>query len=228
MNAKHRRFNERGQRVDLFMDAHAEDFPAGGKGGTLAASLKELLAEVSALDVARSASARKRQQGTEGREQMRADLRRMVKTTYDTSKAIALEHRDIKGIFKPPSRGNNDQTLVADARSAADSAAPLAGLFTDFGLSPAFFADMRSKADGIETYASLQAAGVGEGVDTNAALEDAFRRMDETIDRLDPIITNKYRDDPAKLAAWERARHLERAPQHPKDDGAATPTPPSQ
>lgn len=89
INAKHRRFNERGQRVDLFLYAHAEDFPAGSKGGTLAASLKELLAEVSALDAARAASARKRQQGTQVREKMRTDLRQMVKSTYYTARAIA-------------------------------------------------------------------------------------------------------------------------------------------
>ncbi|HEX7312800.1 MAG TPA: hypothetical protein VF297_02710 [Pyrinomonadaceae bacterium] len=99
MNAKHRRLNERGRRVVLYMDANAEDFPAGSKGGTLAASLKDLLAEVSALDMARSASTRKRQQGTEGREQMRTDLRRMLKSVSDTSKAAAVERPDIKGVF---------------------------------------------------------------------------------------------------------------------------------
>lgn len=228
MNAKHRRFNERGQRVDLFLDAHAEDFAAGSKGGTLAASLKELLAEVSALDVARAASARKRQQGTEGREKMRTDLRRMVKSTYDTASAIAVERPDVKGIFVPPSRGNNDQTLVAAARSAADAAAPLAGLFTEFGLPPTFFNDMRSRADSLETYASLQASGVGEGVDKNAALEDAFRRMEELIGRLDPVVINKYPGDPAKLAAWKSARRVERAPRsRPEDDDSATPPPPA-
>lgn len=226
MNARHRRFNERGRRVDLFMDANAADFPAGGKGGTLAASLKELLAEVSALDVARSASTRKRQQGTEGREQMRTDLRRMLKSVSDTAKAVAAERPDIKGVFKAAGKNNNDQSLVAAARSAADAAAPLAALFTEYGLAAAFFNDLRAKADALENYASLQAAGEGEGVDTNATLEDAFRRMDELIDRLEPVVVNKYPEDHPRFAAWRSARRVESAPR-PKAEEDDAPTPPA-
>lgn len=226
MNAKHRRFNERGRRVDLFMEANAADFPAGSKGGTLAASLKELLAEVSALDVARSASTRKRQQGTEGREQMRADLRRMLKSLSDTARAVAAERPDIKGVFTAAGKNNNDQSLIAAARSGADAAAPLAALFAEYGLASAFFDDLRAKADALENYASLQAAGVGEGVDTNAALEDAFRRMDELIDRLDTVVVNRYRGDQPKSAAWQSARRVESAPRTKSEEDDA-PAPPA-
>jgi hypothetical protein len=226
MNDKHRRANERGQRVRVYMAANEADFLTGSKGFVLASSLEGLLAEVAALDVVRSAGARKRKQGTEGREEMRTALRRMLKTTYDTAKAIALDHPEIKGLFKPPYRGNNDQTLIAEARSAAAAAAPFAAFFTESGLPPAFFDDMRSKADGLEIAASLQPEGADEGVRANAALEDAFRRMGELIDRLDPIVRNKYRDDPAKLAAWESARRVESAPRRKSADDDDPPTPP--
>ena len=33
MNERQRRRNERGQRVDVYMDAAAEDFPPDSKGG---------------------------------------------------------------------------------------------------------------------------------------------------------------------------------------------------
>ena len=78
MNAKQRRYAERAQRVDLFMDAQAEDFPAGSKGGVAAARLKEELAKLSALDVARLAGASKWQQGTAGRRNGRNELRELV------------------------------------------------------------------------------------------------------------------------------------------------------
>lgn len=172
--------------------------------------------------MARAAGARKRQRGTQGREKMRTDLRQMVESTYDTARAISLERPDVKGLFAPASRGNNDQTLVAAARSAADAATPLAGPFTEFGPPPSFFSDTRSKADSLETYASLQASGVGEGVDKNAALEDAFRPTDELIGLLDPVAADKYRGDPAKLAAWKSARRVGHAPRpRPEDDDSA-------
>ena len=49
---------------------------------------------------------------------------------------------------------------------------------------------------------------------------------------MDTAVRNKYRDDPAKLAAWESARRLERAPRPANgDDDTQSPddgTPPNQ
>lgn len=227
MNDKQRRRNERGQRVDVYMDAQTEDFPANGKGGVQAARLKELLAQAVTLDVERAANARKRQQGTEGRDGARTALRRMVKTVWDTHKTIARDLPNTKGLFESPSKIKNDQSLVTAARTYADTAAPLAGLFTEYDLPPTFFADLRSKADLFETYTTLQNAGVGAGVDTGAALEETLRQMDEVVERLDTLVTNKYHDNPAKLAAWESARRVERSPRSkPKDDDDPPQTPP--
>lgn len=228
MNEKQRRRNERGQRVDVYMGAQAADFPPDGKGGTLAARLKELLAQAAALDVTRAANARKRQQGTEGRDEARTTLRRMVKNVWDTHKTIARDHPNIKGLFEPPTKSNNDQALVTGARASADAAGSFAGLFAEYGLTAAFFNDLRAKADSLESYITLQNAGVGAGVDTNAALEETLRQMDEVVERLHTLVTNKYLNDPAKLAAWESARRLERPPRSkPKEEGDDdTPPPP--
>lgn len=226
MNNGQRRRNERGQRVDVYMDAQAEDFPANNKGGLQAARLKELLTQANALDLARAASAGKRRQGTEGREGARNALRRMVKTAWDTYKTITLDHPDIKGLFESPSKIKNDQALVRTARTYADNAAPLTGLFAENDLPLTFFVDMRAQADTFEAHTALQHAGVGEGVDANAALEETLRQMDEVVARIDTVVTNKYRDTPAKLAAWESASRIERAPRSkPKED--EPPTPPS-
>jgi len=218
MNDKHRRNRERGQRVRLNMSANERDFPQGSKALTLASSLEGMLADADALDAARSASARKRKQGTEARDGARTKLRRMVRITYDTAEPLGLDHPEIKGVFKPPSKNNNDQELAAAARSATTAAAQFAALFTESGLPPVFFDEMRTTADRLDIAAATQAEAAGELVAANAALEDIFRRMEELIDRLDPIVRNSYANDPAKLAAWESARRLERAPHRKPDD----------
>ncbi len=229
-NDKQRRRNERGQRADVYMDAQAEVFLTNSKGGTLAARLKELLAQVSALDVARAENINKRRQGTEGREGTRTALRRMVKIGWDTYKTISRTNPSLKGIFESPSKIKNDESLCAGARAYANAAAPFAGLFTEFGLPPTFFVDMRAHADSLESFAALQNAGVGAGVDTNAAIEETLREMDEVVASLDTVVRNKFRDDPAKLAAWESASRLERTPRSkPKeeDDDDEPPPPPA-
>jgi hypothetical protein len=226
MNNGQRRRNERGQRVDVHMDAAAEDFPADSKGGTLAARLKELLPQIAALELARAANTSKRRQGTEGRDGARTKLRQMIKTAWDTYNTITLDHPETKGLLESPSKIKNDQALVTTARAYADTAATLAGLFAEYGLTAAFFNDMKAQADSLESHAALQNAGVGAGVDTTAATEETLRQMDEVVERLDTVVRNKYRDDPAKLAAWQSACRLERAPRSKAEDGDAPPPPP--
>lgn len=227
MNDRQRRRSERGQRVDVYMGASAADFPADSKGGALSVRLKELLAQAATLDVERAAHARKRQQGTEGRDVARTALRRMIKTVWDTHKTIARDRPDTKGLFESPSKIKNDQSLVTTARTYADAAAPLAAVFAEYDLPPTFFADLRANADTFDTYTTLQNAGVGAGVDTGAALEETLRQLDEVVERLHTVVTNKYQDNPARLAAWESARRVERSPRpKTKDEDAPPQTPP--
>ncbi len=226
MNDRQRRRYEREQRVDVYMDAAAEDLPANSKGGTLAASLKALLTRAAAQDVERAANTSKRRQGTGGREKARTALRKMVKSVWDTHKSIALDRPDIKGLFESPSKIKNDRALVTTARNYADTADSLASVFAEYGLTAAFFNNMRVQADRLEAHAALQVAGVGAGVDTNAALDETLREADEVVARLDTVVRNRYRDDPAKLAAWESASRVERAPRRKAEDDTAPPPPP--
>ena len=225
MNDKQRRLDERDQRVTVYMDAAAEDFPPDSKGGILVARLKELRTQAATLDLARGAGTDKRRQGTEGREGARTELRRMVKTTWDTYKTITLDHPNIKGLFESPLKFKNDRLLVAGARRYADTAAPLAGLFAEYGLTAAFFNDLRAQADSLNAHSELQDVGVDAGKGANAALDETQREADEVVERLDTVVRNRYRDDPAKLAAWESASRVERAPRR-KSENDEPPQPP--
>ncbi|HJQ30704.1 MAG TPA: hypothetical protein VJ866_00915 [Pyrinomonadaceae bacterium] len=224
MSDKHRRHHERGQRVRLHMTTSETDFPPGSKPFILANDLEGMLADADAHEVTRVDNKRKRKQGTEARDAARTALRRMLKTTSDTAEPLTLDHPEMKGVFNPQIRKDNDQDLIAAARSAANAAAQYAAFFTESGLPPAFFDQMRAKADDIEIAIAQQTEAVNAGVRATAALEDLYRRMDELIDRLDPIVRNKYAGDPAKLAAWESASRLERAPRHGDDNDDDTNT----
>lgn len=226
MDARQRRLYERGQRVDAYMDAQAEDFPAGSKGGSLAASVKEELAGLAALDVARTVGASKRQQGTAGRGGVRASLRRRVAAVSDTAKTIALDRPDVKGIFVLAGKDGSDRTLIATARAFADAAASLVGLFVEYNLPATFVHDLRSDADSLEHYISLQTAGVGARVSSKTTADATLQRLNELAERLDTVVRNRYRDDPDKLAAWEHARRVESAP-HARGNGAGNSPPPS-
>lgn len=212
MNDRQRKRLARGQRVDVYMDAAAEDFPLNSKGGSQAARLKELLAQVRELDVARTAGAGKRRQGTEGRAAARITLRKLLKNVSDTSNTIAIDHAEIRGLFESPSKIKNDQALVTTARAYADAAAAHAALFAEYGLTADFFNDIRAKADALENYTTLQVEALGDRMDTIASVEETLRELDAVVERLDTHITNKYREGSPRLTAWHSAQRIESAP----------------
>ena len=228
MSMKMRRHSERAQRAGVFMDESAEDFPANSKGGILAASVREEYVNLSALATARETGTSKRKQGTTGRGNTRRSLRQQVEAVADTAQSAAHERPNIAGIFDLTGKDRSDLTLVATARAFADAAAPLVGLFVEYGLSATFVNDLRAGADSLQTYISLQEEGTGAGFNTTSSAEECYQHLADFIQRLDPIVRNKYRDNPVKLNAWERARRLESAPRSKANGNNTTPpTPPN-
>lgn len=229
MNDGQRRRCERDERVIIYMDASSEDFPADSKGAVLTGQLSELVAQVSALELERAASVSKRRQGTKGREAARTALRRMLKGVWETYKAITLDHSNLKGRFESPIKSTTDQALITTARVYVAAVAPHATLFAEYGVTAAFLNELRTQADTLETYTALQNTGVSAGVDATASVEEKLRQADDVVERLDAIVRNKYRADPAKLTTWASASHVERAPRRkPKNVNNGPPqTPPA-
>ena len=222
MSVKMRKHTERARLVVLFMEDCAEDFPAGSKGAALAESIKRELARLNAIAVAKSAGTSKRKQGTAGRRGARETLRELVDAVADTARSAARERPEIDGVFNLAGKDRSDQTLVATARAFADAAAPLAGLFVEYGLPATLVNDLRAGADGLEQNISLQAEGAGAGVNTTASAEETFQNIADLVERLDPVVRNTCRGNQVKINAWERARRLESATQ-PKGGNNNTP-----
>lgn len=222
MNAKQRRYAERAQRSVLYMEAEAEAFPDGNKAATTTASIKDELNKLNEFEVARQTGGGKRQQGTAGRRSLRGKLRELTQSTSNTAETIALDRPDLKGIFSLAGVGRSDQILIATARAFADAAAPVVGLFVEYGMKATLVNDLRSLADSLDHYMELQTDGLRARGGSNLAVEATLQRINLHIERLDTIVRNTFRDDPAKLAAWERAIRIESAP-HAKDPDANTP-----
>ncbi|HEX8072371.1 MAG TPA: hypothetical protein VF546_20665 [Pyrinomonadaceae bacterium] len=53
-------------------------------------------------------------------------------------------------------------------------------------------------------------------MNATAGLTDVLKRAAQIVKQLAPVVRNKLRDDPAALAAWESASHVERAPKRKK------------
>ena len=226
MNDIGRRSFDRASQVSAFMSANAADFSAGSRAAQWAAQLKEELAKVAALDVAKASGTGERRQATTGRRELRESLRAQLAAFSDTAEAVGLDHPEARGKFPRARADNSDRTLVAVARSFVAAATPLKALFVEYEMATDFIDRMRADADALDAQMTRQTEGTGSSISTNAAIAEGLGRLDEFVERLAVAVRNKYRNDPAKLAAWESAHRLERAPRRNRNadsSGASTP-----
>ena len=226
MNNMHLVNYKRGQRVASLIDSQPEDFPEGSKVASLCLSVKQELNRFAELDVKRSSSMSKHKQATAARRNAHKLLYGLVRKVVSTADVIALDHVEVKGVFVRPQKNSNDQTLIADARSFAEKAVPLVGLFTENGLAATFIDDLKTYADSLEHAMQLQTESVGEREGANAEIKETIRHLNDLHKRLNLIVSNKYQDDHAKLAVWEMAHHLKH-PAHSKRNGEDNAPPPA-
>lgn len=216
MNNTRKRNFERHARCTGFTDERPADFSADTARGKSAANLKAILAEIEKLDAESETHVRLKRQGTSGKQDERETLRRLVNTWSDTAEVIGYDRPEIKGVFRRLKANSNDQTLLSTARSFAAAAPPFKNLFVEYDLPADFIDRFNAAISNFEEAMTQQERGASAKAAAEAAIDDAFRRADLELDRLDIFVRNKYGDDPATMAAWERARRLER-PRHSKN-----------
>jgi hypothetical protein len=88
---------------------------------------------------------------------------------------------------------------------------PIKALLSEYDLNAEFFNEFSVNVNKFGQHIDKQTAGKGERIAANASLESALKRGEEEFEKLNTAVSNKYRNDPAKLAAWESARRMERA-----------------
>lgn len=211
MNNSHRRRIECLIRSEAEASVNASDFPEGSKGALALAELRAAIAEAQKQAVSRETSMSALQQATIGRRDAREAVRTSMRIISDTMRTVGLDHPEVKGIFVFKGASVGDRTLLATAKSFAAKAQAFKALFAEYDLNADFFTNFDAEINDLEKQLSNQTTGKGERISANAALENALRKGETALERLDTVARNKYRGDPAKLAAWASARRLERA-----------------
>jgi hypothetical protein len=218
MNSTQRRRRNRLGGGAAYATANAIDFPAGSKGGQAGAELITILAEIDAHDTARQSSVNALQQVIAVKKDIREAIRAHLRAIGDTARTIALDHPEIKGSFQFTGASVGERKLLATARAYAAAALPLKALFIEYDMPPDFHDKFTADINKLDQHLNMNTANKGERIAANASLADALNRGEEALERYDTAVRNKYRNDPAKLAAWESARHLERAARPKRND----------
>ena len=198
-----------------FGAAHAAQFPASTFAGELLARLNAAITELDGHTSAQSSGKRSAQEGAAGKASAREELRQDLERISRTARSMALTTPGLEDKFRAP-RSISDQALLAVARSFATDAAPLRDEFMRRGLPADFLDDLGRDITAFETSVNQKIQGTETHVTATAAIDDAIERGINTMRELDPIMRNTFANDPATLAAWLSASHVERTPHKAK------------
>ena len=219
MQDNERRNYEMLMRSRGFFVPRATAFPAASRGGELIAELDEVLREIEANAQAKVSHASAAAQGTANRNELRVTLRGNLGGMNRTARAMALDTPGLDKLFQMP-RGSSDQSLLMTARAFLTNSEALKADFIRNELPPTFHEDLRALAASFEQSIASQNLSLGARVSATRAVRTAVTRGVSIVRRLDAIVRNKFADDSASLAEWERATHVERAPRRAKQKPA--------
>jgi hypothetical protein len=110
-------------------------------------------------------------------------------------------------------------------RKAAKAA--LRAKFIEWEMAADFVDEIRDEYDSLIAVNKLNLAENQEGVENTEAITQILLAATKDVDGLETVMGNKYKRQPEKLAAWESASRVHRAPQREKKSETGSGTPPA-
>src|SRR5205085_7008552 len=159
-------------------------------------------------------AARMAKQNTQSKAALRTVLRADLKRISETARGMEFDSPGLAARFKLPPM--TDQRLVAAARAFLTDAEPLKADFIKNEMPADFLDQLRRHLADFEAAVEAQSRGTERRVSASAGISDVLQRAVRAVQQLNPIVRNKLANDPAALAAWDSARHIESAPKHAK------------
>lgn len=211
------------KRVDDFGMAHAASFPASSLGAQKFAAIRSIVNELEQHGTTQSASHSAARTSTSAKRAARAALRRKMAAYSETAQTMESIRPGISATFRLPT-GEGDQAWLNAARAFVQNAAPLEDEFIQREMPDDFQEDLRASIDAFESADNSQSVNMGKRVTATAAIDAVIDRGMELVRELDAIVRNKFRGDEATLAAWESARHIERASRRRATTSTSPPT----
>jgi hypothetical protein len=195
-------------RVAAFVTERAVFFPEGSFGDELVTELKVIIKTLNDTIAAQNSAISSEQRATAAREAARKTLRGTLRALAQTARAMSVDAPGADEKFRLP-RSSSDSALVQAARAAATDAVEFKDRFVMHGMSSGFIEELKTQIADLERAVEAQNAARAAHVSATSAVETSVERGTSVVRSLDALVRNKFRDDPATLAAWESARHVE-------------------
>jgi hypothetical protein len=213
-------------RVHDFATAEVAFFPTTSVGGQLFAVIGSSLGQLNTHVSAQVGGGNTARQGTEQKDLAHEELYDLLMMMRRTSRSMEHEHPGVHAKFRVPPHLSTAE-LLGVAEHFATEATPLKPTFIAYGMPETFLEDLNELIADVRDALNDQTAGTRTRVTATAGIRETVDTAFTALRRVDPIVQNTFRDDPAKLAAWASAKHLERAPRRKRGGGGSGGTPPA-
>ncbi len=197
-------------RVLDILPVEFADLPAGSVAATAAADLQTQYNTVVSESAEQSSFEGTGKEGTALRAVARENIRDYLSTLGRTAKIVSRETPGFNKSY-PLVSAMDDTELLNTARAVASKAVDDKEVFTGRGLTNDFITSIDGFINDFD--ASKDTSNIADG-SRGAAVGDkntAYEKGLDDVDILNNFIRNFYRDQPAKLAAWKIASHIERS-----------------
>jgi hypothetical protein len=213
-------------RVREFGLAHAAQFPltsfAGEQLAIVDSAINALESHASVQSSGRSTVRQSATSKAVALDELMSDLEAISRT----ARAMGRTMPGLADKFRIPHNQSN-QNVLAVARATATDALPLKAEFIRRGMPTNFLEDLQADIDEMERSITRKAQGAGAQVAATAAIDTEIERGMNAVRELDPFMRNTFSSDPATLAAWQSASHVERAPRRTQTEATTTPATPA-
>jgi hypothetical protein len=219
-----RRRLEMFQRVKVFGDEHAAQFPPTSFAGEQFAALAQVLDELQTHASAQAAGMSAARQGVTSKAAARDELMRDLEAISRTARPMALGSPGLSEQFRVP-HNQGSQAVLAAARAFAAAALPLKAEFLKRGMPSDFLEDLQADIAALEEANARKLQGRESHITATATIDDLIERGMRAVQELDPILRNTLVDDAPKLAGWMSACRVERSARHGKARSGTPPAP---
>jgi hypothetical protein len=193
---------------------------------SIAAKLFEIVRlakeEMSKFAATESSSEGIRRLSTANKSILREELRDRLLTISRTARAFETDLAGLENKFRVPTN-LNDQSLLSTARSFAAEVAPLVTEFIRYEMPADFLEELQELIDLFEKAVIEQETGIKNRMLASSGIDEVVERAIDAVKRVNPIIKNKFRDDPTMLEVWDRARRIQRSPRSAPVDETPAP-----
>lgn len=198
-------------RVRQYGVTHAGRFPAGTSAAELLALVDGAIKNMEGHSADQAQHKRAAREKTRQKLFARRSLVKAMRAITRTARAMARDAKGLEDKFGMP-EDSREQAVLATARAFAADAEQLKDLFIKNGMAATFLEDfralIRAVEESVEGRAQMSAAFVSATVGVGAAAETGRAAVRD----LGAVVHNLFAGEPALLAEWASASHIERPP----------------